>query len=142
MIQQKSDDESEEDIEMADESKENLEIDKLNLKEDSVFELKINNDKQASAPVIDDTVVVTSQAEAVPFSPLPRRNAYLQLHKGYLYLYGGCFEGKNGKEFTLTDMYCLNLKKLDEWKTLIEDKAFKKNDLNALKQMEEAGRHF
>jgi hypothetical protein len=128
----------ENDVEMGVEETENLEIDKLKLKEESVFELKMNKEKQT---IIDDTVVITKDpSEPLQFTPLPRRSAYLQLNKGYLYVYGGCFEDKNGKEITLTDLNYLNLKKLDEWKTLIEDKTFKSNDLNALKKMEETGK--
>jgi hypothetical protein len=120
-------------METADVSKEDL--------EKGVFELTINKDKTINnVQVNEDTVVFSNQGETIPFSPIPRRNAYLQLHKGYLYLYGGCFEAKNGKEYTLTDLYCLNTKKVDEWKTLLEDKAFKTNDVNALKKIEELGK--
>lgn len=56
------------------------------------------------------------------FVPHARRSAYIQFHKGVLYLYGGKYENKDDKEITFNDMYSLNLKKLDEWKTLIEDK--------------------
>lgn len=134
----KSDEESDDnDVDMTEETPENLEIDKLKLKEESVFEITVNKDKQST---IDEAVVITkNETDPLPFTPLPRRSAYLQLHKGYLYLYGGCFEGKNGKEITLSDLNCLNLKKLDEWKTLIEDKSFKSSDQNALKKMEEIG---
>jgi hypothetical protein len=86
----------ENDVEMGVEETENLEIDKLKLKEESVFELKMNKEKQT---IIDDTVVIKKDpSEPLPFTPLPRRSAYLQLNKGYLYLYGGFFRVKMEKK--------------------------------------------
>jgi hypothetical protein len=72
----------------------------------------------------DDIVVVTTQTEphAALFQPHERRSSYLQFHKGNLYLYGGKYEDKNDREFTFNDMYCLSLKKLDNWQVLYEDK--------------------
>jgi hypothetical protein len=70
-----------------------------------------------------DTVVVMQNEQAKnAFIPHARRSSYLQFHKGVLYMYGGKYEDDNEKEFTFNDMYALNLKKLDEWKILFEDK--------------------
>ncbi len=85
----------ENDVKMGVEESENLEIDKLKLKEESVFEITMNKEKQT---IIDDRVIITKDlSEPLPFAPLTRRNAYLQLNKGCIYLYGGCFEGKRDK---------------------------------------------
>lgn len=70
----------------------------------------------------DETAVVVIEPRKDLFVPHQRRSSYLQFHKGYLYLYGGKFEDKNGREFTFNDMYCLNLKKLDEWRVVYEDR--------------------
>ncbi|XP_068142638.1 kelch domain-containing protein 4 [Drosophila tropicalis] len=50
--------------------------------------------------------------------PSPRMNPGLCVCKGNLYVLGGLFE-ENEKQFTYTDMYSLDLHKLDEWKVVI-----------------------
>lgn len=71
----------------------------------------------------NDVVVTIQQPQRKDlFVPHQRRSSYLVFHKGYLYLYGGKFEDKNEREFTFNDMYCLNLKKLDEWRVIYEDR--------------------
>ncbi|RNA43852.1 kelch domain-containing 4 [Brachionus plicatilis] len=89
----------------------------LSLQKDEVFTLTYEN-----RPAKSDDVSEVVKEEKRIFMPHPRRSAYLQFFKGNLYLYGGKFEDPNDKEFTFNDMYCLNIKKLDEWKTLYEDK--------------------
>ncbi|XP_026726516.1 kelch domain-containing protein 4 [Trichoplusia ni] len=51
--------------------------------------------------------------------PGPRMSAMLAVQRSTLYVYGGVLE-KDDKQFYLTDMYSLDLHKLNEWKTLIE----------------------
>uniref|UniRef100_A0A1B6DSU7 DUF4110 domain-containing protein n=1 Tax=Clastoptera arizonana TaxID=38151 RepID=A0A1B6DSU7_9HEMI len=51
-------------------------------------------------------------------NPHPRMNAGLAVKHGILYLYGGVFEDGD-KQYTLSDLYSLDLHKLEEWKTLI-----------------------
>uniref|UniRef100_A0A182JPG9 Kelch domain-containing protein 4 n=1 Tax=Anopheles christyi TaxID=43041 RepID=A0A182JPG9_9DIPT len=50
--------------------------------------------------------------------PSPRMNAALVVCKGQLYVYGGLYES-GSRQFTLSDLYSLDLHKLDVWKTLI-----------------------
>ena len=52
--------------------------------------------------------------------PCPRMNAQLVVRNGILYVYGGTYE-QGDKQITLRDLYKLNLHKLDEWQTLIQD---------------------
>ena len=52
--------------------------------------------------------------------PSPRFNAGLAFKGGLLYLFGGLFESGE-KDYTLKDFYSLDTKKLDTWKTIIED---------------------
>jgi N-acetylneuraminic acid mutarotase len=52
--------------------------------------------------------------------PGPRFNPALAVTKNTLYMFGGILEVQN-KEFTLSDMWSLNLDKLQEWNRIIED---------------------
>lgn len=87
-----------------------------------MFTLTYSNKAQTSSTVVEDVVVTMSAPQVNAFAPHQRRSSFLQFYKGNLYLYGGKYEDKNDKEFTFNDLYCLNVKKLDEWKTLYEDK--------------------
>ncbi|XP_057569423.1 kelch domain-containing protein 4 isoform X3 [Hippopotamus amphibius kiboko] len=51
--------------------------------------------------------------------PSPRSNAMLAVKHGRLYLYGGMFEAGN-RQVTLSDLYCLDLHKMDAWAVLVE----------------------
>lgn len=51
--------------------------------------------------------------------PCPRSNAMLAVKHGRLYLYGGMFEA-GSRQVTLSDLYCLDLHKMDEWTVLVE----------------------
>ncbi|KAI9011330.1 hypothetical protein BC832DRAFT_523578, partial [Gaertneriomyces semiglobifer] len=52
-----------------------------------------------------------------PSIPHPRYNAMIAVHKNLLLLYGGIFEGKK-EEFTLDDMWSLNVDKQGPWERL------------------------
>lgn len=41
------------------------------------------------------------------------------VRQGKLYLYGGMFE-VGDRQFTLSDFYCLDLHKMDQWEVLVE----------------------
>ena len=108
---------------------ESLGVDMLSLKQqetnsDSVFQLTLSKETRDSSEKFD-IKLKEPQTPSELFLPQARRSSYLQFHKGILYMYGGRFEEKDDKEITLNDMYCLNLKKLDEWKVLFEDKELK-----------------
>ena len=89
----------------------------------------------------EDSVVSVVKTQNAPnvLLPHPRRSSYIQFHKGTIYLYGGKFEAKDDKEITFNDMYTLNVKKLDEWKLVFEDKDLK---LEELKRSTDSGRTF
>ncbi|XP_069757940.1 kelch domain-containing protein 4 isoform X2 [Narcine bancroftii] len=61
-----------------------------------------------------------NDSEKVPFvEPCPRSSAMAAIKLGVLYIYGGMFE-VGDRQFTLNDLYCIDLHKMDEWKVLIE----------------------
>ena len=100
------------------------EMNKLQIKENEqqVFALSYSNKQDASQKEEPKEVVTFTDLPPEPFLPHTRRSALMQVHKGILYVYGGCIEAANEKEISLCDMHCLNVKKMDEWKTLFEDK--------------------
>lgn len=51
--------------------------------------------------------------------PCPRSNAMLAVKHGVLYVYGGMFE-VGDRQFTLSDLYSIDLHKMEEWKVLAE----------------------
>ncbi|XP_053934854.1 kelch domain-containing protein 4 isoform X4 [Cuculus canorus] len=51
--------------------------------------------------------------------PCPRSNAMLAVKHGILYVYGGMFE-VGDRQFTLSDLYSIDLHKMEEWKVLAE----------------------
>lgn len=98
--------------------------------EDDVFKLQINTPQVSSTGL--ETQVTVQQNDPDVFLPHPRRSMFLQYHKSILYMFGGKFEDKNDKEITLNDLYSLNLKKLDEWNCITEDKEFKLDQLKKI----------
>lgn len=60
-----------------------------------------------------------SEASSSAQEPCPRSNAMLAVKHGLLYVYGGMFEAGD-RQVTLSDLYCLDLHKMEEWKTLVE----------------------
>ncbi|XP_060741600.1 kelch domain-containing protein 4 isoform X2 [Tachysurus vachellii] len=59
------------------------------------------------------------EEEARLVEPSPRSNAMAAVKHGKLYLYGGMFE-VGDRQFTLNDLYCLDLHKMDQWEELVE----------------------
>ena len=126
-IEQKEDSEEEEEMEE--------DLEKLNVNE---AEGESNSESQGACAVSPDdsdgiftvkigpesTSVSSSDQQpnldsSVQFVPHPRMNALLTVKNGILYLYGGIFE-EGDKQLTLSDMYSLNLHKLDEWNVIIK----------------------
>ena len=60
-----------------------------------------------------------SEAGVPAVEPSPRSNAMLAAKHGRLYLYGGMFEAGD-RQVTLSDLYCLDLHKMEEWTVLVE----------------------
>uniref|UniRef100_A0A087XM78 Kelch domain containing 4 n=1 Tax=Poecilia formosa TaxID=48698 RepID=A0A087XM78_POEFO len=58
-------------------------------------------------------------ASAPTPEPCPRSSAMATVRQGKLYLYGGMFE-VGDRQFTLSDFYCLDLHKMDQWEVLVE----------------------
>uniref|UniRef100_A0A8C6M7U2 Kelch domain containing 4 n=1 Tax=Nothobranchius furzeri TaxID=105023 RepID=A0A8C6M7U2_NOTFU len=58
-------------------------------------------------------------ALAPTVEPCPRSSAMATSRQGKLYLYGGMFE-VGDRQFTLSDFYCLDLHKMDQWEVLVE----------------------
>lgn len=69
------------------------------------------------------------------FQPAKRMNCGLAVKRGCLFLYGGMFEDGD-KQVTYADMYSLDLKKLDEWKTIIPDDTTKQEWLGSESESE------
>uniref|UniRef100_A0A8C5W034 Kelch domain containing 4 n=1 Tax=Microcebus murinus TaxID=30608 RepID=A0A8C5W034_MICMU len=59
------------------------------------------------------------EAGSPAVEPSPRSNAMLAMKHGVLYVYGGMFEAGD-RQVTLSDLYCLDLHKMEEWKALVE----------------------
>lgn len=58
-------------------------------------------------------------AAAPSVEPCPRSSAMAAVKHGKLYLYGGMFE-VGDRQFTLNDLYCLDLHKMEQWEVLVE----------------------
>ncbi|KAM6936865.1 kelch domain-containing protein 4 [Xenentodon cancila] len=63
-----------------------------------------DEDGSASAPLVE---------------PCPRSSAMATVRQGKLFLFGGMFE-VGDRQFTLSDFYCLDLHKMEQWEVLIE----------------------
>nr|XP_045015433.1 kelch domain-containing protein 4 isoform X1 [Jaculus jaculus] len=59
------------------------------------------------------------EASGPEVEPCPRSSAMLAVKHGLLYVYGGMFEAGDC-QVTLSDLYCLDLHKMEEWKVLVE----------------------
>ncbi|XP_043937466.1 kelch domain-containing protein 4 [Protopterus annectens] len=59
------------------------------------------------------------EASGPQIEPCPRSNALTVTKHGVLFVYGGMFE-VGDRQFTLNDLYCIDLHKLEEWKVLVE----------------------
>lgn len=59
-----------------------------------------------------------SEQTSQPFWPCGRMNSCLAVKNGVLYVYGGLYED-NTRQVTLSDMYSLDLHKLDKWNIII-----------------------
>ncbi|CAJ0937755.1 unnamed protein product [Ranitomeya imitator] len=59
------------------------------------------------------------EAAGPQVEPSPRSSAMMAVRQGILYVYGGMFE-VGDRQFTLNDLYSLDLHKMEEWKVLVE----------------------
>lgn len=59
------------------------------------------------------------EASGQQVEPCPRSNSMLAVKHGMLFVYGGMFE-VGDRQFTLSDLYAIDLHKMEEWKVLVE----------------------
>ncbi|KAJ8951339.1 hypothetical protein NQ318_009273 [Aromia moschata] len=88
----------------------------MTISDDGIFKVTVGPAPATSS----DSVASSPEQTSKIFQPSPRMNCGLAIKHGVLYLYGGMFEDGD-KQITFSDFYALDLKKLDEWKTLIAD---------------------
>ena len=84
---------------------------------DGVFTVTIGPQGDSTVGDVDGGDTRSSSA---PFVPHARMNSMLAVKHGVLYMYGGLYE-EGEKQLTLSDIYSLDLRKLDEWHTLVSD---------------------
>lgn len=88
--------------------------------EDGIFTVKIGP-QCSSTESNNDTLVCSSsdsERKSEVFTPHPRMNAGMVVKNGILYLYGGLYEDGD-KQFTLSDMYAIDVHKMEDWKVII-----------------------
>ncbi|XP_056637320.1 kelch domain-containing protein 4 [Diorhabda sublineata] len=90
-------------------------IESTTISDDGVFKVTVG-----PAPSVPEAGLISKERNSTFFQPSPRINCGLAIKHGILYLYGGMFE-EGDKQITYSDFYSLDLKKLDEWKTIIPD---------------------
>lgn len=100
-----------------------MEIEEINeavkettIADDGIFKVTLGPSVQPEA----ESSSLQKNNEPKVFQPAKRMNCGLAVKRGCLFLYGGMFEDGD-KQITYCDMYSLDLKKLDEWKTIITD---------------------
>lgn len=100
----------------------NIEVNKIEQKietttisDDGIFKITVGPIPSASK----DSPTIANESVKL-FRPSPRINCGLAIKHGTLYLYGGMFEDGD-KQITFSDLYSLDLKKLEEWRTIIAD---------------------
>lgn len=120
------------------ENYENMEVETIideetTIADDGVFKVTLGPSKSecsgGSSLQKTDTPIV--------FQPARRMNCGLAVKRGCLFLYGGMFEDGD-KQITYSDMYSLDLKKLEEWKIIIADDTSKQEWLGSESE-EESG---
>ncbi|XP_014206209.1 kelch domain-containing protein 4 [Copidosoma floridanum] len=82
--------------------------------DDGIFTVTIGPAPTANKIVNKDGTTVNI------FMPSPRINPGLAVKHNILYLYGGMYE-EGDKQYTLSDFYSLDCKKLDEWVKILQD---------------------
>ncbi|XP_077166239.1 kelch domain-containing protein 4 isoform X2 [Paroedura picta] len=76
-------------------------------------------EQQSSESEGEEGGATGAEASGQQVEPCPRSNSMLAVKHGVLHLYGGMFE-VGDRQFTLNDLYALDLHKMDEWKVLVE----------------------
>ena len=100
-------------------------VETTTISDDGIFKVTVG---PAMTSTSDKKVVGESQAKI--FQPSPRINCGLAIKHGVLYLYGGMCEDGD-KQITFNDFYSIDLKKLEEWKTIVADDTSKQEWLGS-----------
>ena len=82
---------------------------------DGVFTVIVSSESVPKTDLVSGSGMLVDQETFVPGA---RMNTLLAVKHGILYMYGGIYEAGD-KQYTLSDMYSLDLHKLDEWNTII-----------------------
>nr|XP_023020044.1 kelch domain-containing protein 4-like [Leptinotarsa decemlineata] len=91
-------------------------IESTTISDDGIFKVTLG-----AAPATSGSTEIFSNGHISKlFQPSPRASCGLAIKHGVLYLYGGMYEDGD-KQITFSDFYSLDLKKNEEWKTIIED---------------------
>ncbi|XP_018430739.1 PREDICTED: kelch domain-containing protein 4-like, partial [Nanorana parkeri] len=87
----------------------------------TVMPIKQVTSSQTGPPSDQDDSAEEEEEEAAGprVEPSPRSNTMITVRQGLLYVYGGMFE-VGDRQFTLNDLYCLDLHKMEDWKVLVE----------------------
>ncbi|KAG5896299.1 hypothetical protein JTB14_008855 [Gonioctena quinquepunctata] len=91
-------------------------IESTTIADDGIFKVTVG----PALATVGSTSTFSNEPLSKLFQPSPRMNCGLAIKHGVLYLYGGMHEDGD-KQVTYSDFYSLDLKKLDEWKTIIAD---------------------
>lgn len=91
-------------------------IESTTISDDGIFKVTLG----PTSSGVTSTDPTTNCEQLSVFRPSPRINCGLVVKRGVLYLYGGMFEDGD-KQITYNDLYSLDIKKIDEWKTIIAD---------------------
>lgn len=86
--------------------------------DDGIFTVTMGPQDGAASSDPGAARTATSVFRGDIFVPRPRMNTLMAVHHGILYLYGGIYEDGD-RQVTLSDLYTLDLHKLDKWSTLI-----------------------
>ncbi len=86
--------------------------------EESVFKVTVGPQSSGSDPL---SVNGASRLDAEDvFMPAPRMNTLLAVKGGQLFMYGGIYEAGD-RQYTLEDFYSIDVQKMDEWRTIIQN---------------------
>uniref|UniRef100_A0A672L393 Kelch domain containing 4 n=1 Tax=Sinocyclocheilus grahami TaxID=75366 RepID=A0A672L393_SINGR len=78
-----------------------------------------DSEEEEEEEEVDEDEEEEAAAMAPLVEPCPRSSAMATVKHGKLYLYGGMFE-VGDRQFTLCDLYSLDLHKIDKWDVLVE----------------------
>jgi len=117
--QDDEEEEDEEDMDVTEQGVEKLTIDPP--EEDSVFKVTIAAPSEQPGTSAEQNMSGCDEVHSVDsFWPSRRMNTAMVIKDGHLFMYGGMFEDDKDRQITLSDMYSLDLQKLNTWNVLIK----------------------